>query len=133
MKWLPVSFILAPAVVYTASWSGWFATSDGYDRNWAAANGNHTPVWNVIDSWYQYNHWMLEFGLTLTSYQSYRSNPLGWPVLARPISFYWCEGSTPSCHMPASTASEVRASARRSSGGAARSRSCSAWAGGSPG
>ncbi len=63
VKWLPVWFLLAPAVVYTASWSGWFATSDGYDRNWAAANGNHTPVWNVIDSWYQYNHWMLQFGL----------------------------------------------------------------------
>ena len=109
LKWLPVWFILAPAVVYTASWSGWFATSDGYDRNWAAAHGNHTPVWNVIDSWYQYNHWMLQFGLGLTSYQSYRSNPLGWPVLARPISFYWCEGSTPSCHMPPSTASEVLA------------------------
>ena len=27
-KWLPVWFGLAPLVVYAASWSGWFATSE---------------------------------------------------------------------------------------------------------
>src|SRR5215469_16139563 len=62
VKWLPAWFLAVPAVVYTVSWSGWFATSDGYDRNWAAAAGNHTPVWSTLDSWYQYNHWMLQFG-----------------------------------------------------------------------
>jgi dolichyl-phosphate-mannose-protein mannosyltransferase len=31
---------------------------------------------------------MLQFGLGLTSGQTYKSNPLGWLVLARPISFY---------------------------------------------
>ena len=65
-KWLPVWFVAAPLVVYAASWSGWFATSNGYDRNWAAQHGNHTPIWSTIDSWYQYNHWMLQFGLGLT-------------------------------------------------------------------
>jgi len=91
LKWLPVWFGLAPLAVYAASWSGWFATSDGYDRNWAALNGNHTPIWSTIDSWFQYNHWMLQFGLGLTAPQSYRSNPLGWTILARPISFYWAQ------------------------------------------
>src|SRR5580700_5746731 len=30
--WLPVTFIAIPLGVYLASWSGWFATSTGYDR-----------------------------------------------------------------------------------------------------
>jgi dolichyl-phosphate-mannose-protein mannosyltransferase len=109
-KWLPVWFGLAPLVVYVASWTGWFATSNGYDRNWAAANGNHTPIWSTIDSWYQYNHWMLTFGLDLSSFQSYKSNPIGWTVLARPISFYWCAGnSVPKCGVPTGKAQEVLA------------------------
>ena len=106
-KWMPLWFLAAPLVVYVASWSGWFATGTGYDRMWAAQNGNHTPVWSVIDSWYQYNHWMLQFGLGLSSFQSYKSSPVGWMVLARPISFYWC--STPKCGVPNGQASEVLA------------------------
>ena len=107
VAWLPVWFGVAPLLVYVASWSGWFATSEGYDRNWAALHGNHTPVWSAIDSWYQYNHWMLQFGLGLSSFQSYKSSPVGWMVLARPISFYWC--STPKCGVPNGSASEVLA------------------------
>jgi dolichyl-phosphate-mannose-protein mannosyltransferase len=106
--WLPLWFIVAPAIIYTASWSGWFATDDGYDRNWAALHGNHTPIWSTIDSWYQYNHWMLQFGLGLSTFQSYKSNPLGWLVLARPISFYWNEPHASTCGSHC-TASEVLA------------------------
>jgi dolichyl-phosphate-mannose-protein mannosyltransferase len=109
VKWLPAWFAAIPAAVYTASWSGWFATSDGYDRNWAASAGNHTPVWSTIDSWYQYNHWMLQFGLGLHSFQSYKSNPLGWLALSRPISFYWCENGTKGCAMPKGQVAEVLA------------------------
>ena len=111
-KWLLVWFVVAPAIVYTASWSGWFATRDGDYRNWAATHGNHTPIWSTIDSWYQYNHWMLQFGLGLTTGQSYRSNPLGWLILYRPISFYWCapgKNLAAGCHPPAGSASEVLA------------------------
>jgi dolichyl-phosphate-mannose--protein O-mannosyl transferase len=106
-KWLPLWFFAAPLVVYMVSWSGWFATGNGYDRSLAAANGNHTPVWSAIDSWYQYNHWMYQFGVNLSSFQSYKSNPVGWMVLARPISFYWC--SSPKCGVPTGQASEVLA------------------------
>jgi len=108
-KWLPAWFLAVPAIVYTASWSGWFATSDGYDRNWAALHGNHTPIWSTLDSWYQYNHWMLQFGLGLHSPQSYKSNPLGWLVLYRPISFYWCANGTKGCAMPKGQVAEVLA------------------------
>jgi dolichyl-phosphate-mannose-protein mannosyltransferase len=107
--WMPAWFGLSPIVVYALSWSGWFATGDGYDRNWAAQHGNHTPVWSVIDSWYQYNHWMLQFGLGLSSFQDYRSNPVGWMVLARPISFWWKCTPVKNCGAAGSTAQEVLA------------------------
>jgi dolichyl-phosphate-mannose-protein mannosyltransferase len=107
-KWLPLWFGLAPLVVYALSWTGWFLNSSGYDRNWAAQHGNHTPVWSTIDSWYQYNHWMYQFGVGLSTFQSYKSNPVGWMVLARPISFYWYEPNANTCGSHC-TASEVLA------------------------
>ncbi len=106
VKWLPLTFGVIPFAVYTASWTGWFLNSSGYDRNWAAQHGNHTPIWSTIDSWYQYNHWMFEFGVNLSTFQSYKSNPVGWMILARPISFYWAQ---PRCSVSGGCASEVLA------------------------
>ena len=39
MLWLPVTFLVIPLAVYLASWSGWFATRTGYDRNYAQLHG----------------------------------------------------------------------------------------------
>ena len=84
--WLPVWFGLAPLAAYVVSWTGWFASSYGYDRNGAALNGGH-PTGTIL-AWLQYQKSMLGFGLGLRTSHSYQSNPLGWPILARPISFY---------------------------------------------
>src|SRR6266704_2671967 len=80
--WLPVWFAVVPAVVYVVSWTGWFATGYGFDRNGSALNNGHPA--GTIAAWLQYNKSMLGYGLDLQAYQPYRSNPLGWPVLARP-------------------------------------------------
>ncbi|HEY3904866.1 MAG TPA: phospholipid carrier-dependent glycosyltransferase [Streptosporangiaceae bacterium] len=88
-KWLPLVFGVIPFAAYTASWSGWFASSLGYDRNWAALVGNHTPIWSTLDSWYQYQKSMLGFGLGLSSHAGYTSEPWGWLALARPVSFFY--------------------------------------------
>ena len=78
---------MIPFAAYTASWSGWFASSLGYDRNWAALVGNHTPIWSTLDSWYQYQKSMLGFGLGLTSHAGYVSEPWSWLVARlRPVS-----------------------------------------------
>ena len=132
-KWLPVSFGVVPAVVYIASWTGWFATPYGYDRTGIrfSPGGVHT---STIVAWLQYNKWMLQFGLGLTTGQTYKSNPLGWLLLARPISFY-------SNCLPAKGLRRGRAppsrrswpSAPRPSGGRLSGRPCSAWSGGSCG
>jgi dolichyl-phosphate-mannose--protein O-mannosyl transferase len=88
-SWFPISFAAVPFAAYLASWSGWFATPYGYDRNWAALHGNHVPVWSALDSWYQYNKYALSFGLGLTTTHPYKSYPWTWFVVARPTSFYY--------------------------------------------
>jgi dolichyl-phosphate-mannose-protein mannosyltransferase len=69
-----------------ASWTGWFATSYGYDRSGAALNGGHPT--STIMAWLQYQKSILGFGLGLHVSHVYQSNPVGWLILARPISFY---------------------------------------------
>jgi dolichyl-phosphate-mannose-protein mannosyltransferase len=105
--WLPVWFVIAPAIVYVASWSGWFATSYGYDRNGAALNGGHPA--STIVAWLQYNKSMLNFGLGLHSSSPYESNPVGWLVLARPTAFYSVCLPKDACGGARSTLQEVLA------------------------
>jgi dolichyl-phosphate-mannose-protein mannosyltransferase len=100
VTWMPLSFVVAPAAAYLASWSGWFASPYGYDRNWAALHGNNTPVWSALDSLYQYNKYMLQFGLGLTTGHPYKSQPWTWLLISRPVSFYYATPKTcgvPSC------------------------------------
>jgi len=100
VTWMPVSFVLAPLAAYLASWSGWFASPYGYDRNWAALHGNSTPVWSALDSLYQYNKYMLQFGLGLTTGHPYKSQPWTWLFISRPVSFFYQTPKTcgaPSC------------------------------------
>jgi dolichyl-phosphate-mannose-protein mannosyltransferase len=99
-RWLPVSFGVVPVAAYLASWSGWFASPYGYDRDWAAQHGNHVPIWSALDSLYQYNRAMLQFGLGLTTGHPYKSDPWTWLVLARPTAFYYATPKlcgVPSC------------------------------------
>ena len=105
-RWIPLWFAVLPAVVYTASWTGWFATPYGYDRNGAAFSPDHKPTSTLV-AWLEYNHWMLQFGLGLTSSQTYRSDPLGWLILARPISFYSSCLPANACGSAGSTEQEV--------------------------
>jgi dolichyl-phosphate-mannose-protein mannosyltransferase len=106
-KWLPVWFGIVPAAAYVASWSGWFASPYGYDRTGTALNGGHPAP--ALLAWYQYNRSMLSFGLGLTSGQSYKSNPLGWLLLTRPISLYSACLPAKDCGSPRSTEQEVLA------------------------
>ncbi len=95
VKWLPVSFGVIPVAAYLASWTGWFVSPYGFDRNWAAQHGNHTPVWSALDSLYQYERYNLQFSVGLTQKHPYRSAPWTWPFLSRPVSFYYA--SPPGC------------------------------------
>jgi dolichyl-phosphate-mannose--protein O-mannosyl transferase len=88
-RWLPVTFGVLPLAVYIASWSGWFASSVGYDRNYAAAQGFHTPVISALYSLWEYHVQMLQFSVGLHTHHPYESQPWDWLVLSRPVAYYY--------------------------------------------
>ncbi|HXC63676.1 MAG TPA: phospholipid carrier-dependent glycosyltransferase, partial [bacterium] len=88
-RWMPVWFGLLPVAVYLVTWSGWFFTSTGYDRQWAAQNGTHIPVISALRSFVHYQQQMLQFHLGLTTHHPYQSQPWTWLVMSRPVAFFW--------------------------------------------
>jgi dolichyl-phosphate-mannose-protein mannosyltransferase len=99
-KWLPVSFGLVPLAVYVASWSGWFASSLGWDRHYAATQGVRTPVLSALYSLYEYHVQMLQFGVGLKTHHPYESQPWDWLVMSRPVAYaYACYTSPTSYHV----------------------------------
>jgi dolichyl-phosphate-mannose-protein mannosyltransferase len=86
--WLPLTFLAVPLAVYIASWSGWFATSTGYDRDYAQAHGVHTPVISALYSLYEYHREAIGFGLGLSTSHPYQSQPWDWLLVTRPVAFY---------------------------------------------
>ncbi|WP_295012056.1 dolichyl-phosphate-mannose--protein mannosyltransferase [uncultured Microbacterium sp.] len=86
----PVSFLLlvpVAALVYAASWTGWFATSGGYDRHASA---------NALASWLRYHQDILAFHVGLTASHPYASPAWQWPMLLRPTAF-WVGGQDAPC------------------------------------
>jgi dolichyl-phosphate-mannose-protein mannosyltransferase len=102
------SFVLAPVLAYLATWTGWFVTSSGYDRNWAAQHGINIPVLSPLISLFEYNKAMLAFNTGLHVHHPYQSQPWTWLVIARPVSYYWCP-TTPHPVCGPGMASEVLA------------------------
>lgn len=84
--------------VYLASWVGWFASSDAWNRNWAAdhpATGLMRFVPDALRSLLDYHVGMLSFHTNLDSPHSYQANPWSWPFMIRPTSFFY--ESNPTC------------------------------------
>ncbi|NYI07872.1 dolichyl-phosphate-mannose--protein mannosyltransferase [Allostreptomyces psammosilenae] len=110
---LPAFGALVPVtiVVYLVSWVGWFASDDGYYRQWAADRAGSSPqelplpgfrglsvplphvdmTWvpAALRSLWHYHAQMFEFHTNLTSHHDYQSNPWSWLVLGRPVSFFY--------------------------------------------
>ena len=86
-----VSLVVLAGVVYLGTWASWFATSGGYDRDWGADNpdARTTQLFGApLASWlhYQLDIWNFHTGDFIANAEhSYRADPAGWLVLARPI------------------------------------------------
>jgi dolichyl-phosphate-mannose--protein O-mannosyl transferase len=87
--WTLLSMVVVPAAVYVASWSGWFASSIGWDRNYAAQHGVTTPVISALYSLLQYHKEMLSFHIHLHVHHPYQSQPWTWLVMSRPVAFFY--------------------------------------------
>ncbi|HET8615550.1 MAG TPA: phospholipid carrier-dependent glycosyltransferase [Actinomycetales bacterium] len=81
--------------VYLVSWSGWFATKGGWDREWGAQHPSQH--WGVVPDalrglWH-YHAEMYRFHVGLHSPHPYKTEPWSWIVQGRPTSFFY-EGPT---------------------------------------
>jgi dolichyl-phosphate-mannose-protein mannosyltransferase len=87
--WLPVTFVVIPLAVYLASWSGWFATGTGYDRDYAQQHGVHIPVISPLYSLFEYHLQAIGFGVGLKTPHPYQSQPWDWLLVTRPVAFFY--------------------------------------------
>ena len=92
-------------IVYLASWTGWLVTKDGWDRNWAEQNpvtGIFAWVPKALQSLWHYHAEIYNFHVNLHTSHTYASNPLTWPFMLRPTSFFW-ESKTSGCFLDTAT------------------------------
>ena len=85
------SLVLVSLAVYLASWTGWFLSDPqhAYYRDWATTHPGPPFVPDALVSLWHYHHEAWNFHTHLETFHPYRSNPWGWLVLARPVSYYY--------------------------------------------
>ena len=71
---------LLPIGVYLITWTGWFLSDRGWDRQSSA---------NPLVAWFNYHFEMLNFHTGLTEKHPYEANPWSWLVMGRPTSFFY--------------------------------------------
>ncbi|GAA4359991.1 dolichyl-phosphate-mannose--protein mannosyltransferase [Angustibacter luteus] len=80
-------------LTYLASWTGWFLTKGGWDREWAKAHPSDSWVPDALRGLWHYHQEMYHFHVTLFSDHPYKTNPWSWMIQGRPTSFFY-EGKT---------------------------------------
>jgi dolichyl-phosphate-mannose-protein mannosyltransferase len=86
------SLVLVPLGVYLIAWTGWLRSHGGYDRWWAAQNpasGLSRFVPGPLRSLWHYHAEAYRFHVHLDTPHAYASNPLGWLLEVRPVSFFY--------------------------------------------
>ncbi len=78
-----VFLVLLPIAVYLVSYARWFAD------NWSGMH-TFTALWNVQKG-------MLDYSLQLRAKHPYSSKPWKWPLMLRPVSYYY-KGGTANGH-----------------------------------
>jgi 4-amino-4-deoxy-L-arabinose transferase-like glycosyltransferase len=86
-----VSIVPLAALTYLATWSGWFASRDAYDRQWAAANPSAQWDWvpPALRSLAEYHRSAYSFHQGLASDHPYEAHAGLWLILGRPTSFFY--------------------------------------------
>ncbi|HEY7484502.1 MAG TPA: phospholipid carrier-dependent glycosyltransferase [Streptosporangiaceae bacterium] len=77
-------------VTYIASWWGWIFKPGGWGRGTVAHNVLGRPFEAMPNLW-QYHKEMWNFHTNLHSKHPYQSWPWDWPILRRPVAFYYQE------------------------------------------
>lgn len=89
-----VSVVVVSAVTYVATWAGWFASDIGWGRHWAdERGGTFSFVPAPLRSLWHYHAQVMGFHTGLDDKHRYQSWPWDWPLLRRPVAFYYSEPS----------------------------------------
>jgi dolichyl-phosphate-mannose-protein mannosyltransferase len=87
-----LSFVGLAALVYTVSWTGWFVGDRyayGHDTYVQRGQGSVSHAVAVLRGWIHYQRQILSFHTGLEAKHPYQSHPLGWLLLARPVSYFY--------------------------------------------
>jgi dolichyl-phosphate-mannose-protein mannosyltransferase len=77
-------------VTYIATWWGWIFKPGGWGRGAVSHNLLMRPFEALPDLW-KYHRQMWDFHTNLHAKHPYQSWPWDWPVLRRPVAFYYTE------------------------------------------
>ena len=102
-----LSTVPVAALVYTATWTGWFRSSNAYYRHWAETNPSAEWGW-IPDPLRSLAHYHLEaykFHQSLSAEHPYEASAWSWLVLGRPTSFFYesPKQGTGGCELPSCT------------------------------
>jgi dolichyl-phosphate-mannose--protein O-mannosyl transferase len=75
--------------VYLASWTGWFRSTNAFDRQWADTHPSTSLVPGAIRSLWHYHSQMYDFNVGLAEWHPYKANPWSWIVMGRPTAFFY--------------------------------------------
>lgn len=91
--WIVVFGVVVLAV-YLSTWTGWFLSDDGWNRN---GNPWPGPSWlpASIGNLWEYHVHAYEFHTGLHAKHDYQSTPWSWLLLGRPVAYYY--SSDPGC------------------------------------
>ena len=91
-----VTFVVVPAAVYLASWTGWFMSNSqyAYDHDLYVHSGQSWFAHDraVLHGWWAYQVAIWHYADSLTwdaNPHPYLSRPWGWLVMARPVAYYY--------------------------------------------
>jgi dolichyl-phosphate-mannose-protein mannosyltransferase len=97
-----VSVAVVATATYVVTWTGWFATGGGWDRHWAEGRPTAFPFIPAAVRGLWHYHWeMWNFHTHLHTPHQYQSEPWGWLVIARPVSYYFLnlKNGENGCHL----------------------------------
>jgi dolichyl-phosphate-mannose--protein O-mannosyl transferase len=86
-----LSIVPVAALVYAATWTGWFRSKDAYFRHWAEANPSAEWGWlpNAVRSLAHYHLEAYKFHQGLSADHPYEASAWSWLVMGRPTSFFY--------------------------------------------
>lgn len=86
-----VSIVPVALLTYVVSWTGWFLSTDAYNRQWAVQNPD--PLWDWVPaplrSLAEYHRSAYSFHEGLSSEHPYEATAWSWLVMGRPTSFHY--------------------------------------------